>query len=321
MLTMQDVLDARKRIEPYIYKTPLLRFPVMDDILGCEVYIKHEGFQKTGSFKIRGATNKILSLTDEERAHGVVCSSSGNHAIGVACAAKALGIKATIVMPENANPAKLAGVREYGAETLLVGTLSSQREEKVKELAEQRHMVEVHPYADPYVASGQGTIGLEIMESEPGLDAVIVPIGGGGLSSGVSTAVKNIKPSVRVIGVEPEACPRYALSIAAGECVGVESANTIADGTRTLKAVPSNFETIKKYVDEFAKIDDANIELAMYTLASKARIIAEPSSVMGIAACMAGRISGLNGKKVCFVLSGGNNNLNQLADILKKFSK
>lgn len=320
MITLKDILDAQKRIEPYIYKTPLLRMPELDDILGCEVYIKHEGFQKTGSFKIRGATNKILSLSDEEKKHGVVCSSSGNHAIGVACAAKALGIKATIVMPENANPVKLGRVHEYGAETMLVGTLSSQREEKVKELAEQRYMVEVHPYADPYVASGQGTIGFEIMNSQPDLDVVIVPIGGGGLSSGVSTAVKSIKPNIRVIGVEPEACPRYALSIAAGKCVGVDSANTIADGTRTLKANPTNFEMLKKYVDEFERIDDDNIERAMYMLASKAKLIAEPSSVMGIAACMTKRISNLHNKKVCFVLSGGNNNLIQLADIIKKYN-
>ena len=160
MITYQDVQAARERIAPYIVRTPLLRVPALDEVLGCQVYLKHEGFQPMGAFKLRGAMNKALSLTPEERARGLVCASSGNHAQGVAYAAHKLGCRAVIVMPTNANPVKLAGVKKWGGQVELVGTLSSQREARAAELVREQGMVEVHPYADPYVAAGQGTLAL-----------------------------------------------------------------------------------------------------------------------------------------------------------------
>lgn len=317
-MTLEDVRNAKKRIASHIYRTPLLRQPALDDLLGCEVYLKHEGLQITGSFKIRGATNKILSLTPEELKRGVAAASSGNHAMGVACAAQRLGVEAVIVMPEDANPTKLKGAAGYGATVLQVGLLSSQREEKVRELCKERGMSEIHPYADPFVAAGQGTIGIELAEDLPGLDAVVVPIGGGGLISGVATAIRGLLPDARVVGVEPAGCPRYTRSRAEGCCVAFDSVKTIADGTRTNRANPTNFEMIEKLVDDLVPVEDAWIERAMKALAANAKLVVEPSSSMGIGAGLSGDLAHLRGKKVCFVFSGGNNDLALLASILTR---
>ena len=210
MIEYRDVQAARARIAPHIVRTPLLRVPALDEALGCQVYLKHEGFQAIGAFKIRGALNKALSLSEEELGRGLVCASSGNHAQGVAYAAHKLGAQAVIVMPTNANPVKLAGVKSFGGEVELVGTLSSQREARAEELSRVEGMVNIHPYADPYVAAGQGTIGLEIVADLPDAAAVAVPIGGGGLISGVATAVKGLAPNIRTIGVEPAGAPAMA---------------------------------------------------------------------------------------------------------------
>ena len=306
MLSLQDVQQAKARISPYIVHTPLLRMPALDAALGCEVYLKFEGFQVMGAFKIRGAMNKALSLTPEELGRGLVCASSGNHAQGVACAAQRLGAKAVIVMPTNANPVKLAGVKSFGGQVELVGTLSSQREARAQQLVEEAGMVNVHPYADPYVAAGQGTIGLEILEDLPGVDAVACPIGGGGLISGVSTAVKGLNPSVQPIGVEPAGAPRYSASRAAGRPVALEQVDTIADGTRTDHANPDNFAMIQARVDRLCTVEDGFIRQAMVLLMTKAKLTVEPSGALPVAAALAGTLPVRQGQKVVFVLSGGN---------------
>lgn len=306
MLSLQDVQQAKARISPYIVHTPLLRMPALDAALGCEVYLKFEGFQVMGAFKIRGAMNKALSLTPEELGRGLVCASSGNHAQGVACAAQRLGAKAVIVMPTNANPVKLAGVKSFGGQVELVGTLSSQRETRAQQLVEEAGMVNVHPYADPYVAAGQGTIGLEILEDLPGVDAVACPIGGGGLISGVSTAVKGLNPSVQTIGVEPAGAPRYSASRAAGRPVALEQVDTIADGTRTDHANPDNFAMIQARVDRLCTVEDTFIRQAMVLLMTKAKLTVEPSGALPVAAALAGTLPVRQGQKVVFVLSGGN---------------
>ena len=316
VITLSDVQQARERIAPYILRTPLLRVPALDEDLGCQVYLKDEGLQLTGSFKIRGATNCMLSLTDEQRKCGVVAASSGNHAQGVACAARRLGVDAVIVMPTDVNPVKLAGVQAYGARTELVGTLGSQRLARARELVEQEGRTEIHPYADPYVAAGQGTLGLEIMEDLPDVDAVVVPIGGGGLISGVSTAVKGLRPQTHTIGVEPAGAPRYAASRAAGRPVKLDHVDTIADGTRTDAAVQVNFEMIQARVDELVAAEDPDILRAMQLLVRKGKVVAEPSSVMGLAAALAGRLDVRREDKVVFVLSGANNDLSLLARCL-----
>ena len=306
MITLQDVQEARARIAPYIVRTPLLRVPALDEALGCQVYLKHEDFQTIGAFKIRGAMNKALSLTEEERAHGLVCASSGNHAQGVAYAAHLLGCRAKIVTPTNVNPVKLAGMKKWGGEVELVGTLASQREARAAQLVAEEGMVEVHPYADPYVAAGQGTLALEVLEDLPDASLVAAPMGGGGLISGIATAVKGLAPGVRTVGAEPSGAPRYTRSRAAGKPLQLESVDTIADGTRTDHADPDNFAVIQERVDELYAVDDAWIEKAMVLLMTKAKVIAEPSSALPVAAALSGALPVKPEDKAVFVLSGGN---------------
>jgi len=316
MITLQDIQAAQRRISPHIVRTPLLRIPALDAPLGCRVYLKFEGFQIMGAFKIRGAMNKALTLSPEELGRGIVCASSGNHAQGVACAAQRLGANAVIVMPTNVNPVKLAGVKAFGAEVELVGTLSSQRDARVRQLAEEAGMTNIHPYADPYVAAGQGTIGLEILEDLPDLDAVAVPIGGGGLISGITTAVKALAPRARTVGVEPAGAPRYAKSREAGRPVTLDQVDTIADGTRTDHATPFNFEMIQARVDTLCAVEDDQIRQAMKLLLEKAKLTVEPSSAMPVAAALAGSLPVGPEDKVVFVLSGGNVDPALIAEIL-----
>lgn len=316
MITLEDVKKARERISGRILRTPLLRVPALDPVLGCQVYLKPENLQLTGSFKIRGAMNAVLSLTEEEKEKGIVACSSGNHAQGVACAARQCGVDAVIVMPVNCNPAKLAGVKSYGARVELVGTLGSEREARAEELMKEEGRVQIHPYGDDKVRAGQGTMALEILEDEPSMDTLVVPIGGGGLITGVATAAKGTKPQIRVIGMEPAGAPRYSLSRIEGKPVTLEKVDTIADGTRTDHAEPENFKAIERLVDELVTVEDEWIKKAMVTLAASAKIIAEPSSVMGIGAALAGTLPVKPEEKVCFVLSGGNNDLSQLAEVI-----
>lgn len=318
MLTLQDVQAAQRRIAPYIVRTPLLRIPALDEALGCQVYLKFEGFQIMGAFKIRGAMNKALSLTPEELGRGLVCASSGNHAHGVACAAQRLNTKAVIVMPTNANPVKLAGVKAFGGEVELVGTLSSQREARAQQLVEEAGMVNIHPYADPYVAAGQGTIGLEILEDLPDLAAVVCPIGGGGLISGVATAVKGLAPQVKIIGTEPSGAPRYSKSRAAGQPIQLDGVDTIADGTRTDHANPDNFAMIEAQVDTLCTVDDDVLRQALVLLMTRAKLTVEPSGALPVAAALAGQLPVTQEDKVVFVLSGGNIDPALAAQLLEK---
>ena len=318
MIELSDVRQAQERITPYILRTPLLRQPALDPILGCQVYLKHEGLQFTGSFKLRGATNALLSLTEEERSRGVVAASSGNHAQGVACAAQRLGVDAVIVMPTNVNPVKLEGCKAFGARTMLVGTLSSEREAAAAHLVETEGRVFIHPFDNAQVSAGQGTIGLEVLEDEPEMDAVVVPIGGGGLISGIATAVKGLSDHCEMVGVEPAGAPRYAKSLEAGHPVQLDHVDTIADGTRTDHGVERNCEVIRQRVDRLAQAEDEWIKKAVKLLVSKAKIVAEPSSVMGVAAVLGGGLKFRSDQKVCFVLSGGNNDLGLLARWLQE---
>lgn len=306
--SFDDVIAARERIAPYIKHTPLLRAEALDDLLGCKVYLKPEGFQRIGAYKLRGATNFMLSLTHEQRAAGVAASSSGNHALGVAAIAKTLGVHAVILMPSNSNPVKLEGVRALGAEVVFTDGNSDERARALEELAAERNCSLVHACCDPFVAAGQGTIGLEIIEDNPDIDVVVVPIGGGGLISGIATAVKELKPECRIIGAEPTGCARYAASRRAGHAVRLENPDkkTIADGTRRDVALAPNFMVIEKYVDTLVNVEDEWIYKAIKEIATKGRIIAEPSAVLGIAAALAGRLQVRRDENVCFVLSGAN---------------
>ena len=316
MIEYRDVQAAQARIAPHIVRTPLLRVPALDEALGCQVYLKHEGFQTIGAFKLRGAHNKALSLSEEELGRGLVCASSGNHAQGVAYAAHKLGTQAVIVMPTNANPVKLAGVKRWGGQVELVGTLSSQREERAAQLVRERGMVEIHPYADPLVAAGQGTLALEVLEDLPDASLIAAPIGGGGLISGIATAVKGAAPQVRTVGVEPAGAPRYTRSRAEGRPVQLESVQTIADGTRTDHANPDNFAVIQARVDELYTVEDRWIEEAMRLLMTTAKVVAEPSSALPVAAALCGALPVRPEDKAVFVLSGGNADPALLARLL-----
>lgn len=318
MLVLQDIMDAQNRIAPCIVRTPLLRVPALDTPLGCQVYLKYEGFQIMGAFKIRGAINKALTLTPDQLKCGLVCSSSGNHAQGVACTARRLGSKALVIMPADVNSVKLAGIAAFGGNTELMNASSSVRQARAEQLSREMGMVNIHAYADPWVAAGQGTIGLEITADLPDTAAVVVPIGGGGLIGGIATAVKGTSSYAKMIGIEPAGAPRYGQSRKASHPVVLDSTDTIADATRTDKAHPFNFEIIEDKVDQLCTVEDASILKAMKLLLDKAKLVAEPSSAMPVAAALEGKLSVGYKDKVVFVITSGNADPALIAHLMEK---
>lgn len=315
---LNDIKQAAARISGKVRRTPLLRGDKLDNLWGAEVYFKPENLQVTGSFKIRGATNKILSLSDEERARGIIASSSGNHAQGVAYAAKTLGIKATLVLPENAPRSKVEGCKSLGAEVILHGFDSIQRYNKLYEIQAEKGYTLVHSYNDPDLIAGQGTSGLEIMEDLPDVDTVVVPLGGGGLLAGVAAAVKETRPTVRVVGVEPANIQRYAESRKAGKPVKVEMGPTLADGLMITVTGENNYPLIDKYVDEIVPANDDFIRKALMEIVFKGKLLVEPSAAVGVAAALEGNFKVKPGEKICFFLSGGNIDPEKLADFIAR---
>ena len=272
-----DIKTAAGRISGRVRRTPVLRGDKLDALFGAEVYFKPENLQLTGSFKIRGAMNKILSLSDEERAKGIIASSSGNHAQGVAYAAKMLGIKATLVLPENAPKSKIEGTRALGAEVVLHGFDSIQRYKKLYEIKAEKGYTLVHSFNDPELIAGQGTSGLEIIEDIPDVDTVVVPLGGGGLLAGVATAIKETRSSVRIVAVEPESIQRYAESRKAGKPVEVPMGATLADGLMITMTGEHTYPLIDKYVDEIVPASDEFIRKALMEIVFKSKLLVEPS--------------------------------------------
>lgn len=313
MVTLEDIKTAREKIEKYIYKTPVIRLNNMDNILGCKVYIKPECMQKTNSFKIRGALNKMLSLSENELKNGVVAASSGNHGKGVAFAAKLLGIKATIVLPDTATDVKVEGIKALGAETVMCEI--SQRHIIAGELSRKYGYHIIHPYDDYAIIAGQGTAGLEIMEQLPDVDYVVVPIGGGGLISGIATAVKSINSNAKVIGVEPALLSRYTESIKEGKRVLLEAKKSLADALLTLQPGEKNFPIVQKYVDCVVGVNEEFISMGEKMLLLEGKILAEPSSSIGIGAVLEKKINFKKEDKVCFLVSGGNVGINQIAKL------
>jgi threonine dehydratase len=305
-VSLNDVKAAKERLKGHAKHTPIVRGEKLDSLLGCEVYLKPECIQTTGSFKLRGATNKILTLSEAEKAKGIIASSSGNHAQGVAYAANKLGIKATLVLPENAPKSKIDGTKALGAEVVLYGFDSIQRYKKVYELQDEMGYTLVHSFNDPQLIAGQGTVGYEIMEDLEDVDAVVVPLGGGGLLAGVAVAVKEMNPKVRVIGVEPAAIPRYSESRKAGKPVEVEMKDTIADGLMLTKTGDNTYPLIQEYVDEVVTVEDEFIYKALNEVLFKIKLLVEPSAAIGVAAALAGKLNVKSTDKICFVLTGGN---------------
>ena len=313
---LSDIKKAAERIAGKVRRTPILRGDKLDSLVGAEVYFKPENLQITGSFKIRGATNKILSLSDEDRSKGIIASSSGNHAQGVAYAAKMLGIKATLILPENAPQSKIDGTKALGAEVILYGFDSIQRYKKLYEIQDEKGYTLVHSYNDPELIAGQGTSGLEIAQDFPDVDTVVVPLGGGGLLAGVAAALKESRPSVRVIGVEPAGIQRYAESRKAGHPVEVSMGETLADGLMITKTGEFNYPLIDKYVDEIVPASDEFIKKALLEIIFKGKLLVEPSAAIGLAAALEGTFKVKPGEKICFFLSGGNIDPDKLASFL-----
>lgn len=315
--TIQDIRDAQERLRPHIRHTPLLRAEKIERSVGCRLYLKPETLQITGAFKIRGALNKSLSLPREEIANGIIATSSGNHAQGLAYAAGMLGVKAFLVLPVTTPKIKIANTKALGAEVILFDGDTAARWKKVYEIAEENKYAVVHAFEDPLVMAGQGTIGCEILEDLDDVDTVIVPMGGGGLISGIATAIKETKPSVRVVGAEPALTPKYYHSRINKERTSLPLKNTIADGLRISVPGRNPYPIIEKYVDEIVLVDDEHIVAGMHALARDAKLIAEPAASIGVGALLAGAVKVRPDEKVCAVLTGGNWDLCDLAEVYK----
>ena len=316
--TLQDIQAAHQRLKPYIRHTPLLRAEKIEPAVGCQLYLKPETLQITGAFKIRGALNKALLLSKDEIANGIIATSSGNHAQGIAYAARMLGVKAWLVVPVGTPKIKIANTKALGAEVILFDGDTAARWKEVSRIAEEKRCAVIHAFEDPMVMAGQGTIGCEILADLEDVDTVIVPMGGGGLISGIATAIKELKPSVRVIGAEPALTPKYFQSRLRGERVSLPLKNTIADGLRISVPGQNPYPIIEKYVDEIVLVEDEDIIAGMRILAKHAKLIAEPAASIGIGALLAGAIQVRPDEKVCAVLTGGNWDLGDLADIYQR---
>jgi len=304
--------SARAIVSPHVYHTPLLTSRLLSEKSGFDIRLKAEIFQKTGSYKIRGPLNKFAHLTDEQRRRGVICSSAGNHAQGVALAAKLNGMRAVVVMAENATPSKIEATRAYGAEVVLHGTIWDEANEKAKQLCEERGLTYIHPFDDPQLIAGQGTLGLEIYEDWPAVEVAIVPIGGGGLISGVSMALKGLNPGIRIIGVESSGAPAMKLSVEKGELVTLETVDCIIDGLKVKRVGEHTFDAVRQFVDEIVALPDSEIFEAMIWIMSHCKLVVEGAAAASVAAVLQGLIKAPAGSKVVCVLSGGNVNLQQL---------
>jgi threonine dehydratase len=311
-LTREDFEAAHARVAPHIRHTPLISSRLLNEKTGFDVRLKAEIFQRTGSYKIRGPLNKFSYLTDEERQRGVVCSSAGNHAQGVALAAKIHGIKAVVCMAANATPSKIEATKAYGAEVVLHGTIWDEANEKAKELVRERGLTYIHPFDDMQLIAGQGTLGLEVIRDWPDVDVLVVPIGGGGLISGVSQAVKSIKPSVKVIGVESSGAPGMRDSVRAGHVVTLDRVDCIIDGLRVKRVGETTFQVVRRFVDEIVTLPDEQIFEGMLWVMHYQKLVVEGAAASPVAALLNGLVDVPRGSKVVCVLSGGNVNLDQL---------
>lgn len=317
MITKKDILEARERIADAVRRTPLRKSGSLSRMAGCELYLKAECLQKTGAFKLRGALNKIRSLTEEELKRGVITASSGNHGQAVACGAAMANVPAVVVMPEGGSAAKAASIKDYDAELYFCGKTSDERMDFAHKMQEKRGMTFVHPYDDPFVMAGQGTIGLEIMEDLQDAEVVLVPTGGGGLISGIATAVKEINPSVRIYGVEPERACSTSLSFAAEKRTRREVNDSIADGILTSIPGELTFPVIQKYVDGMIQVSEEEIVHALRMILERTKFLAEPTGAVTTAAVLSEKLpEDLRGKKIVAVISGGNVALDKLSVIL-----
>ena len=318
MLGLQDILAARRKLSGLITRTPLEYSFLLSQRAGCEVYLKLESWQKTGSFKVRGAINKISNLTEEEKASGLVTASAGNHALGVAYASRALGnVPTTVFVPVNAPVSKLEKLEEFECEVLLSGNSYDEAHHAAEDFERAHSATYVHAYDDPLTIAGQGTVGLEILEDLPEAEAILVPVGGGGLITGVAVAAKAINPQVQVIGVQPEASPSAYLSLRDGRPYEeYDAAPTIADGLAGgFGRLP--FGIASDLIDEIVLVSEEETRAAVFTLLELAQLVVEGSGAVGIAALLASKVN-LAGRKVVAVLTGANIDAGLLFEIMSE---
>ena len=311
-VTTQEFIDARARMGAHVYHTPLLSSRTLSERSGFDVRLKAELFQRTGSYKIRGPLNKFAQLSDDEKRRGVICSSAGNHAQGVALAARIHGIKAVVCMAANATPSKVDATRRYGAEVVLHGSIWDEANDKAKQLVEQHGYTYIHPFDDRQLMTGQGTVGLEIARDWADVDVAVVPIGGGGLISGIAMALKAHNPKVRIIGVESSDGPAMKRSIDAGRVVTLDRIDTIIDGLRVKRVGDLTYEVVRDFVDDIVTLPDTQIFDAVVWTMQYAKLVPEGAAASPIGALLHGLVKAPAGSKVVAVLSGGNVNLDQL---------
>jgi len=311
-LTLTEFHEARARMGAHVYHTPLVTSRTLSERTGFDVRLKAELFQRTGSYKIRGPLNKFPQLSDEEKRRGVICSSAGNHAQGVALAARIHGIKAVVCMAANATPSKIEATRAYGAEVVLHGSIWDEANERAKQLVAEHGYTYIHPFDDRQLMTGQGTVGLEIAHDWPEVDVVVVPIGGGGLISGIAMALKAHNPRVRVIGVESSGAPGMQRSVEAGHVVTLDRVDCIIDGLRVKRVGELTYEVVRDFVDEIVTLPDARIFDAVVWTMHHTKMVPEGAAASTVGALLDDLIQAPPGSRVVCVLSGGNVNLDQL---------
>ncbi|MGA2783137.1 MAG: threonine/serine dehydratase [Candidatus Bathyarchaeia archaeon] len=318
-ITLTEIQEAKHRISTIAYRTPLYHSPSLSALTKAEVYLKLESFQPTRVFKIRGAANKILKLSPKDRQRGFVAASSGNHGLAVAYVANSIRSNATIVVPTTAVDEKVRAIKEYKAEVVKHGLFHDERMSKALEIQKANGAIFVHPFDDPDIIAGQGTIGLEIVEDLPEVDVVIVPIGGGGLISGVAIAIKSLKPAVRIIGVEPERASSMKQSILTGKITRLDDTRSIADGLATREPGILTFAIARKVVDEILLVTEQEIEKAVFTVFHECHLVIEPSAAAVVAALL--KTNFRKTEKVAVVVSGGNISIKILAQVLSKYGQ
>ena len=316
MLSLDRVYKASTVLKEVIRETDMISAPKLNK--SCNVYLKTENLQVTGSFKIRGSYFKISQLTDEEKKKGVIACSAGNHAQGVALAATKNGIKSTICLPDGAPISKVEATKRYGAEVCLVKGVYDDAYKKAIELKNEKGLTFIHPFDDPDVIAGQGTIGLEILTQLPSADVVVVPIGGGGLISGIAYTIKKLKPSCKIYGVQAAGAPSMEQSIADGEIETLNEVNTIADGIAVKTPGNLTYDLCQKYIDGIVTVTDDEIALAILTLLEQQKLIAEGAGAVPVAAVMNGKIPDIEGKNVVCVVSGGNIDVTILSRVIER---
>lgn len=316
MITFADVEEARERVKEQIYISPFARSETISQMTGSKVFFKLENLQMTGSFKERGALNRLLTLTPEEARRGVIAASAGNHGMAVAFHSRRLNIAATIVMPQFAPLVKVTRVRQYGARSVLHGGDYDAAYAEAIRLSREKALTFISAFDDPWIVAGQGTIGLEIYEQNPDLDAVIVPVGGGGLIAGVALALKTLKPGIRVIGVQAEAVPSMKVALEKGAPAELPPATTIADGIAVRRVGATPFDLVKNYVDEIVTVSEGEIAKAVLILLEIEKTVAEGAAAVPLAALLNKKVS-LTGKNVGLVLSGGNIDMNLISRIIE----